>query len=90
LTAADPCIWHDSGTNLSRRQSATTAAALTDDARVCFAVPRRPQPRYRLVSSTPASSGGGSVTTMREPTAWEAGRSGARWAATFLYFKRAL
>lgn len=39
LTVADPCIWHGSGTNLSRRKSATTAGALTDHARVCLAVP---------------------------------------------------
>ena len=39
LTVADPCIWHGSGTNLSRRQSATTAGAPTDQARVCLAVP---------------------------------------------------
>jgi hypothetical protein len=39
LTAADPCIWHGCGTNLSRRQSATVAGAPTDQARVCLAVP---------------------------------------------------
>jgi hypothetical protein len=37
LTVAYPCIWHDSGTDLRRRQSATTAAASTCHARV----PRR-------------------------------------------------
>lgn len=37
LTVIDPCIWHGCGTNLSRRQSATTAGAPTDQARVCFA-----------------------------------------------------
>ena len=37
LTAADPCIWHGCGTNLSRRQSATTVGAPTDQARVCLA-----------------------------------------------------
>ena len=36
---ADRWIWHDSGTNLSRRQSATTAGASTDCARVCLAAP---------------------------------------------------
>jgi hypothetical protein len=35
----DPCIWHDSGTKLSRRQPATTAGAPTDQARVCLAAP---------------------------------------------------
>lgn len=39
LTVADRCIWHDSGTNLSRRQPATTAGAPADQARVCLAVP---------------------------------------------------
>jgi hypothetical protein len=39
LTVADPCIWHGRGTNLSRRQSATTAGAPTDQARVCLAAP---------------------------------------------------
>jgi hypothetical protein len=39
LTVADPCIWHGCGTNLSRRQSATTAGAPTDQARVCLAAP---------------------------------------------------
>jgi hypothetical protein len=39
LTVADPCIWHGCGTNLSRRQSATTAGAPADPARVCLAVP---------------------------------------------------
>ncbi|GLW45553.1 hypothetical protein Stsp02_12150 [Streptomyces sp. NBRC 14336] len=37
LTVADPCIWHGSGTNLSRRKSATTAGAPPDGARVCLA-----------------------------------------------------
>jgi hypothetical protein len=37
LTVADPCIWHGCGTNPSRRQSATTAGAPTDQARVCLA-----------------------------------------------------
>lgn len=39
LTVADSCIWHGCGTNLSRRQSATTAGAPTDQARVCLAAP---------------------------------------------------
>lgn len=39
LTVAAPCIWHGCGTNLSRRQSAATAGAPTDQARVCFAAP---------------------------------------------------
>lgn len=39
LTVADRCIWHDSGTNLSRRQPATTAGAPTDHARVCLVAP---------------------------------------------------
>jgi hypothetical protein len=34
---ADPCIWHGCGMNLSRRQSATTAGAPTERARVCLA-----------------------------------------------------
>jgi hypothetical protein len=39
LTVADPCIWHGCGTNLSRRQPATTPGAPTDQARVCLAAP---------------------------------------------------
>jgi hypothetical protein len=39
LTVTDPCMWHGSGTNLGQRQSATTAGAPTDQARVCLAVP---------------------------------------------------
>jgi hypothetical protein len=30
LTVADRCVWHDSGTKLSRRQLATTAGAPAD------------------------------------------------------------
>jgi hypothetical protein len=40
LTVTGPCIWHDSGTNLSRRQPATTAVRPTDQARVCLVVPQ--------------------------------------------------
>jgi hypothetical protein len=36
---ADPCIWHDGGTNLSRRPIATTAGAPTDHACVYLAEP---------------------------------------------------
>jgi hypothetical protein len=39
LTLADLCIWHGCGTDLSRRQLATTEGASTDQARVCLAVP---------------------------------------------------
>lgn len=39
LTVTAPCIWHSYGTNLSRRQSATTASAPTAKARVCLAAP---------------------------------------------------
>jgi hypothetical protein len=39
LAVADPCNWHACGTNLSRRQSATTVSASTDQARVCLAAP---------------------------------------------------
>lgn len=39
LTAAIPCNWHGCGTNLSRRQSATTAGQPTAQVRVCLAVP---------------------------------------------------
>lgn len=49
LTVADPCIWHGCGTNLCRRQSAAKAGAPTDQARVCLAVPHRPQSRCRAV-----------------------------------------
>lgn len=36
---ADLCIWHGSGTKLSRRKPATTEGAPTDQARVCLAAP---------------------------------------------------
>lgn len=36
LTVTDSCIWHGCGTNLSRRQPATTAGAPTGQARVCL------------------------------------------------------
>ncbi len=39
LTVTAPCIWHGCGTDLSRRQSATTAGAPPDHARVCLAAP---------------------------------------------------
>lgn len=39
LTVADLCFWHGYGTNLSRRQSATTRGASTEQARVCLAAP---------------------------------------------------
>lgn len=39
LTVADPCIWHGSGTNLSRRQPATTAGAPTSQACVLRCTP---------------------------------------------------
>jgi hypothetical protein len=52
LTVVDPCIWHGCGTNPSRRQSATTAGAPTDQARVCLAAPHRPRPRCRSVDQS--------------------------------------
>lgn len=39
LTVTDPCIWHGCGTNLSRRQSRTTAGAPAEQARVCLVAP---------------------------------------------------
>lgn len=39
LIVADPCIWHGSGTNLSRRKSATMVGQPTMQARVCLVVP---------------------------------------------------
>jgi hypothetical protein len=68
---ADPCIWHGCGTNLSRRQSATTAGAPTDQARVCLAAPPpvfTPLP----VPSTRARHDGRRVTAIPEPSVWEA------------------
>ena len=57
--------------NLSRRQSATTAGALTDHARVCLVPP--PQASATLsVPSTRASRDGQPVTTTPEPSAREA------------------
>jgi hypothetical protein len=45
VTVADRGIWHDSGTKLSRRQSATMAGASADQTRVRLAVPHQPPPR---------------------------------------------
>jgi hypothetical protein len=39
LTLVDSYIWHGCGTNLSRRQPATTAGASSKQARVCLAAP---------------------------------------------------
>lgn len=39
LTVTYRYIWHGCGTNFSRRQSATTAGASAERARVCLAVP---------------------------------------------------
>lgn len=44
LTVTAPCIWHGCGTNLNRRQSATTAARLNRRPRVSLH-PHRPSPR---------------------------------------------
>lgn len=64
LTVADPCIWHSSGTNLSQRQSATTAGAPTDHARV----PHRTTSGLRmLLPTTRASCDGQRVLTAPEP-----------------------
>lgn len=46
-TVTDPCIWHGSGTNLSRRKPAMMEGASTEHARVCLVAPHRPQPRFR-------------------------------------------
>jgi hypothetical protein len=71
LTVTDPCIWHGCGTNLSRRQPATMAGALKDQARVCLAAP---PPAFTTVpaSSTRASYDGRYVMTVPEPSPWEA------------------
>lgn len=68
LTVADPCIWHGCGTNLSRRQSATTVTAPTDQARVCLAAP---PPAFTTlpVPSTRASYDSRHVMTAPEPSA---------------------
>lgn len=70
LTVADRCIWHDSGTNLSRRQPATTAGALADQARVCPAAPPRASATLPL-PSTGASRDDRPVTTVPKPATWE-------------------
>lgn len=57
--------------NLNRRQSATTAGAPTDHARVCLAVPR-PASATLPVPSTRAGHDGRPVTRMPDPSAWEA------------------
>ena len=51
LTVAGPCIWHGSGTNLSRGQSATMAGTPTDYARVCLAAPPPASATLPLLSS---------------------------------------
>jgi hypothetical protein len=57
LTVADPCIWHGCGTNLSRRQAATTVGAPTDQARVSLH-PLPPQPRCRVLPASPSAASG--------------------------------
>lgn len=47
LTVVDLCIWHRCGTNLSRRQSATTTGAPTDRHAYVSVYPHRPQPHFR-------------------------------------------
>jgi hypothetical protein len=71
LTVTDPSIWHGCGTNLSRRQSATTVGAPTDQARVCLAAP---PPAFTTLpaTSTRASYDGWHVRTVPEPSVWEA------------------
>lgn len=65
LTVADPCVWHGCGTNPSRRQSATTAGAPTEQARVRLAAP---PPTFTTlpVASTRASRDGRPVKTTSE------------------------
>lgn len=80
LTVADPCFWHGCGTDLSRRQSATTAGAPTDKARVCLAVP--PSASTTLsIPSTRASYDGRNVLMVPEPSAWEAAGKGCPGAS---------
>lgn len=71
LTVTDPCFWHGCGTNLSRRQSATTAGAPTGQARVCLAAPP-PASATLPVPSIRASRNGRHMLTAPEPSAWEA------------------
>lgn len=71
LTVTAPCIWHGCGTNLSRRQPATTTGAPTDQARVCLAAPP-PASTTLPALSTRASHDGRHVLTVPYPSAWEA------------------
>lgn len=64
LAVANGC-----GTIPSRRQSATTAGAPTEQARVCLAAPP-PASTTLLVSSIRASRGGRHVKSVPEPSAW--------------------
>lgn len=57
LTAVASCIWHGCGTNLSRRQPATTAGTPANQARVCLAAPP-PESTTLLVLSARASHDG--------------------------------
>lgn len=66
LTAADPCIWHGCGTNLSRRQSATTVGVPIDQARVCLAAPPPASATLSNVAGQPFH-GERSGTRLRSP-----------------------
>lgn len=72
LTVADHCIWHDSGTNLSRRQPATMVGAPTGQARVCLGVPPPALATLLLAPSTRATRDGRPRDDGRELSAWEA------------------
>lgn len=69
LTVAAPCIWHGCGTNLSRRQPATTACASTDQARVCLAAPPPASATLSNVADQPFR-GERSDTRLRRPIAF--------------------
>lgn len=68
LCSALLCFWHGSGTNLCRRQSATTTGA-TDQARVCLAAP--PPASATLSVPSQSSNDGWHMLTVPEPSTWE-------------------
>lgn len=58
LTVADLCGRHGFGTDLSRRQSATTTAPRRTRCAYASLHPHRPQPRPRVPSASPSTASG--------------------------------
>lgn len=70
LTVANPCIWHGCGTNLSRRQSATTTGAPTDQARVCLAAPPPASTTLPALSTRASHDGRRVLPVLEQSSAW--------------------